>query len=626
MSDVFISYKSEDRRRIQPLVRCLQSDGYSVWWDEQIGTGNVWREEIERELDAAACVVVVWSKHSVGREGAFVREEASRAQHRRVYLPVLIDSVSPPLGFGEMQATSLVGWKGNSSDHRYLAVRSGVQRLLPSEHAPGAALSSRKDRRTFLIGGGVAAAVVVSAGAWEFLKASASAPSRSIAVLPFANLSGDPSEAYFSDGIAEELRNDLSRIGGLRVVARTSCEAVRNDAATVAAKKLEVGTILTGSVRRSPELIRVSAQLVDGSNGLERWAQTYDRPMGDLLTIQTDIAQRVAEALSIQLGTEVQLTLGGSRNPAAQDLLLKAKAEWNNPSGDGHRAISYLDGAIALDPNYAQAYAERAIYALDLSGSYASGAADWQNASVRALQDGQRAIAIAPSYSLAHVALSHCHWNSFETAAAVKESELACRLPGAGIDALVMYAGQLLPLGRFAERDGIYQRELGLDPLNAKVLEDEVVGLFYEGQFARAVTSASALLQKDPKDDGTRKFLGYAEIMLGQNEAAEAAFKSIDPADWHEQMGLALIAARTGNRAKGLSLFDKFTAKAPDTYYYQSAQLNAQLGDRDAAFASLDRCLQVRDPGVLWCKVDPFLAPLRGDARLTVLTTRLGLT
>jgi tetratricopeptide (TPR) repeat protein len=189
-----------------------------------------------------------------------------------------------------------------------------------------------------------------------------------------------------------------------------------------------------------------------------------------------------------------------------------------------------------------------------------------------------------------------------------------------------MYAGQLLPLGRFAERDAIYQRELGLDPLNAQVLEDEVVGLFYEGQFARAVTSASALLQKDPKDDGTRKFLGYTEIMLGQNEAAEAAFKSIDSADWHQQMGLALIAARTGDSANAMSLFDKFTAKAPDTYYYQSAQLNAQLGDRDAAFASLDRGLQVKDPGVLWCKVDPFLAPLRGDVRFTALTTRLGLT
>lgn len=201
MSDVFISYKSEDRRCIQSLLRCLQSDGYSVWWDEQIGTGDVWREKIERELDDAVCVIVVWSKYSVRREGAFVREEASRAPHRGVYLPVLIDSVSPPLGFGEMQATSLVGWKGNSSDHRYLAVRSGLQRLLPSGHVREPTPSSRKDRRSVLIGGGVAAAVVASAGAWEFLRASASAPSRSIAVLPFENLSGDPSQTYFSDGI-----------------------------------------------------------------------------------------------------------------------------------------------------------------------------------------------------------------------------------------------------------------------------------------------------------------------------------------------------------------------------------------------------------------------------------------
>jgi serine/threonine-protein kinase len=626
MSDVFISYKSEDRRRIQPLVRCLQSDGYSVWWDEQIGTGDVWREKIERELDDAGCVIVVWSKHSVGREGAFVREEASRAQHRGVYLPVLIDSVSPPLGFGEMQATSLVGWKGNSSDHRYLAVRSGLQRLLPSGHVREPTPSSRKDRRSVLIGGGVAAAVVASAGAWEFLRASASAPSRSIAVLPFENLSGDPSQAYFSDGIAEELRNDLSRIGGLRVVARTSCDAVRNDAATIAAKKLDVGTILTGSVRRSPELIRVSAQLVDGSNGLERWSQTYDRPMGDLLTIQTDIAQRVAEALSIQLGTRVQLTLGGTRNPSAQDLLLKAKAEWNSDNGDAHRAISYLDAAIALDPNYAQAYAERANDALDLAGSYASSAADWQNASIHALQDAHRAIAIAPRYALGHVALSHCYWNSFETALALKESELACNLPGDAFDALAFYASQLLCMGRFSDRERIFQRALDLDPLNPAVLQDWVAGQYFEGRYAAAVTRATTVLNKNPGDGGTRKYLGYAQIMLAQPTAATATFTRIDPTDWHHLMGLALIAAHSGDRTAAMGLFNKFAAKSPDTFYYQSAEINAQLGDRDAAFASLDRCFQVKDPGVTWCKVDPFLEPLRGDARLTALANRLGLS
>ena len=113
MSDVFISYKAEDRRRIRLLVEALQADGYSVWWDDHIGAGDDWRRTIEQQLDAARSVIVAWSKRSVGPGGRFVRDEASRAQARGVYVPVLIDAVQPPLGFGENQGTSLRGWKGD---------------------------------------------------------------------------------------------------------------------------------------------------------------------------------------------------------------------------------------------------------------------------------------------------------------------------------------------------------------------------------------------------------------------------------------------------------------------------------------------------------------------------------
>jgi len=121
MADVFVSYKAEDRRRVQPLVQALQAEGLSVWWDEHIGVGDAWRETIERQLNEAKTVVVVWSKRSVGPEGGFVREEATRAQKRGVYVPVLIDAVMPPLGFGESQATSLKNWHGNRSDPHYRA-------------------------------------------------------------------------------------------------------------------------------------------------------------------------------------------------------------------------------------------------------------------------------------------------------------------------------------------------------------------------------------------------------------------------------------------------------------------------------------------------------------------------
>ena len=116
MADIFVSYTAEDRRRIKPLVEALQAEGFSVWWDEQIGGGAAWRPTNEDELNTAGCVIVVWSKRSVGPEGTFVQDEATRAQQRHVYIPVLIDKVHLPLGFGETQALPLTGWHGNRSD------------------------------------------------------------------------------------------------------------------------------------------------------------------------------------------------------------------------------------------------------------------------------------------------------------------------------------------------------------------------------------------------------------------------------------------------------------------------------------------------------------------------------
>lgn len=129
MADVFVSYKAEDRRRIKPLVAALEADGFSVWWDQQIEGGAAWRRAIEAELSTAKSVIVAWSKLAVGDQGSFVQDEATRAQQRGVYVPVKIDKVSLPLGFGEVQALPLIGWKGNPSDARYKAVLSAVQKV-----------------------------------------------------------------------------------------------------------------------------------------------------------------------------------------------------------------------------------------------------------------------------------------------------------------------------------------------------------------------------------------------------------------------------------------------------------------------------------------------------------------
>ena len=628
MADVFISYKAEDRRRVQPLVAALEADGLSVWWDTHIDAAAAWRETIEAELNAASCVIVIWSAKSVGPQGSFVRDEASRAMERGTYLPVKIEDCRPPLGFGETQAVSLKGWKGKRTDQHYQALLTAtyavMNRTAPS---PSSAPVSTPwlSRRTILASGGVVAVAALGAGGWAWL-GRRNGDDKSIAVLPFENLSGDPAQSYFSDGIAEELRSDLSRVPGLRVVARTSCEAVRNDVATVAARKLGVTTILTGSVRRSPDQVRVSTQLVDGNDGLERWSETYDRPPGDVLTIQTEIAQEVANALRLQFGPGTGVALGGTRNPQAQDLFLKASALGNRDTPEDVRsAIDLFDAAIALDPNYAQAYAFNSVTILWYNATFTDSAAQLLKAEAKAFDYARRAILIAPGYPGGHVALGNYHSIRLQFDQALTEYERASRLPGAPFESLTGYAGILLSKGRFRERDLVFQRAASIDPLNPDISSDVVRGLFLESRFNDAAEAAASRLRRLPKDRDLVTFLGYTQIMLGQTDAAVASFKSLDPTDWHQLEGLALAAARSGNRAEALASLAKFEQQHPSGSFYQFAQVQAQLGEGDAAFASLNMALGETDPGLQIVKIDPFLLPLHGDPRFAALINKLGL-
>jgi len=470
MSDVFVSYKAEDRARVRPLVEALEADGLSVWWDAHIGGGDEWRETIARNLDDARCVIVVWSKRSIGPDGHFVRDEAARALRRHAYLPVRIDKVEPPLGFGETQAISLSGWKGNRSDPRYLSVLTGLQSMIGRDSIPHDARARRgMDRRT-LVGGAAALAAATAAGGWFLLKPG-EAKANSIAVLPFANLSGDPAQAYFSDGLAEELRNALSRIGGLKVVARTSSEMVRDADAKTAAQKLAVANVLTGSVRRSPSMIRVNAQLVEGDSGLERWSQSFDRPAGDVLVLQTDIAENVAQALSIELASadKAALSVGGTSNAEAQDLVLQAEQTRRDDSETSFRnSLSLVDQAIAIDPNYAEAHARKAFLLTYLASVHALSAEQARREGALALQSARRAIAIAPRLPAAHAALANIFRDQLQMGAALQESKRALALRGTDALTLNNYALLLSQSGQ-GERMSSASKRVSLEPFGVYI-------------------------------------------------------------------------------------------------------------------------------------------------------------
>ena len=629
MADVFISYKAEDRRRIQPLVQALQADGYSVWWDEHIGTGDEWRQTIEKQLDTAKCVIVAWSKRSAGPDGRFVRDEASRAQRRGIYVPVLLDAVDPPLGFGESQAASLRGWHGNRSDSGYKAVASAVQRIAGSgsEEAIHTVAQPGVSRRAVVAGGAAATVAVAGVGGWALLKpSSAEAASDSIAVLPFANLSGDPSQAYFSDGIAEELRSALARLAGLRVVGRTSSEAVRDEDAETAAKKLGVVNILTGSVRKSPAVVRVGAQLIDGRNGMERWSESYDRAPGDAIKIQTDIAENVAQALSIALGASAgsALTVGGTSNAEAHNLVLQAdEAMDRQTKEDSDRAIELVTEALRLDPKYADAYARKATYLIRRGNGYANGRDELARYRAAAAPLARKALSLAPKSARAHGAMATIYQNQFNIGAAWSEIQLARQLAPSDAVTLSRYSYFVSRLGNQAESLRSADKVLELEPLDPDSYANRVGALLDARRFDDALAFAEETKRKTPDLFDDPLLLGLCLLLLGKFVQARLQFEMAGPDKWERLTGEAIILARTGDGAGVERKVARMQQVFGDAASYQYAEIFAQAGDKERALSALEAAWAVRDAGLINIQVDPLLDPIRNEPRFEAIVKRM---
>lgn len=628
MTDVFLSYKAEDRPRLQPLVAALQADGVSVWWDAHIGGGDDWRDAIQQNLDSAKCVIVAWSKRSVAPEGKFVRDEASRAQRRGVYLPIRIDDVELPLGFGEVQALPLTGWKGSHSDPRYQALLNAISSVTSGErsiaHAPLAA--PRVSRRAALAGGGVIALGAAGVGGWWLFGPGSSAEA-SVAVMPFANLSGDPAQAYFADGIAEELRGALGRISGLTVIGRTSSEKMREADATEAARKLNVANVLTGSVRRAPGLLRVSAQLVDGSNGVERWSESYDRPEGNALQIQTGIAEAVAGALSIRLGAadKAALALGGTKVANAHELYLKAVAA-RVPASEAalRRAIALTDSAIAADAKYAEAHALRARLLANLAGSFQTSAAEGAAGIAEAVTVARHAISLAPKLWEGHAVLGAILSFQLDFAGSLDAYAQARALGADEPGFMRSFSYNLAKLGRSSESVPLATRAVALDPLNPIMYLAQQMSLFYARRYDEAIVAGGRTLALAPGLEEALSGNGWCMSLQGKPREALAEYAKIEDADaWQRLTGEAIAHAQLGDRPASDKAVARLVELNGDTVHFQVADIRAQRGEADQAFAALDAALTARDPGLSSLPADPFLDPVRGDPRFQALVRQL---
>ena len=464
----------------------------------------------------------------------------------------------------------------------------------------------------------------------EAADAAFNPPPHSIAVLPFVNISSDKQQEYFSDGLTEELLNSLSRINELQVAARTSSFSFQGehpDIATVA-HKLNVGAVLEGSVRRSADTVRISAQLVNAVTGFHIWSQTYDRNLGDVLKLQSEIATAVAEALKVSLLGDVsaKIELGGTRNPAAFDAYLRATKIYqgglSNPK-DVEAAIARYTEAIRLDPGYALAYSSRSIAVFYYGVNFATTMSAIRAAIDKARADAHKAINLAPNLSEGHLALAIAYQALLEFQRATEEFERAMALGPGTARTLRNYGGFAVDMGRNDFGLTLLRRALVLDPLN--VLAQQALGdaLPYLHRYPEAIAAynhAEALDSNTPNSFSHN--IGWAYYLLGDFESARASCEKRPEYDGN-QLCLAVIYDKLGRHADAEAMLAKVRTSDGDSFPLGYSMVYAQWGKTARALDWLETALRLRDPRLMSLKTEPLLDPLRKEPRFQAIENAL---
>ncbi|MBS0477827.1 MAG: TIR domain-containing protein [Proteobacteria bacterium] len=630
MSDIFLSYVREDKARVAPLVARLRFAELDVWWDDDILPDQPWEATIEQALADADTVVVCWSRASVASEN--VRAEARWAKGQGKLIQVFIDRCDPPLFFGERQGIDLA----RTADYRddpaierlitRLRERTGATNAAPVAAGAAIPVRSRFSRRAMIAGAGSIAITAASTGGWLWWRGRhLVVHDASIAVMPFANLSGDPAQSYFSDGISEELRTALGNLPRVRVIGRTSSEKLRDDDAVDVAKKLNVSNVLTGSLRRSPTLIRVSAQLIDGATGVQLWSNSYDRAPGDALSIQTGIARDVAQSLRITLAANAAaITAGGTASANAHDLYLKARAMFASRAtgADLHEVVTLADSAIVLDPRYADAHLLRALALANIAGGFDTDAAASQADYVRAADAARRAIALAPDLAAGYATLGAILADQLHIRDAAAQYQ---RAAGLGQDGRFLESYSRF-LGRLGDADAAIDlagKAVALDPLDPLAIVNRAEILLLARRFEAAAAAAHDTIIMAPDNLDAHLILALSQLFLGHKREAGAALVAMPADNVYVIWTKLIVAARAGETAEADRLQRQLEQAGGDAANYQYAMAFAQRGKIDKAFAALDRGWAERDPGLFDLRASPLADPLRGDPRFATLIAKL---
>jgi serine/threonine-protein kinase len=455
----------------------------------------------------------------------------------------------------------------------------------------------------------------------------AAEPPSSIAVLPFVDMSQDKDQEYFSDGLSEQLLNELAQLPGLHVAGRTSSFYFkgRNEDLRVIGRRLNVATVLEGSVAKSGNTLRVTAQLINAADGYHLWSHTYDREFKDVFALQDEIAGAVVDALKLKLLPGQAPTSGRRVDPRAYDQFLVGRKLAHEQSLAGWtKAVAAYRKALAIDPGYAAAQAALAdiLYETSYFSSDAATVIARQDEARRVLEGALR---LDPSLADAYRVRSRIRSETlFEVADAIADIRRGLALNPNDPDILGQAARLFTVTGNFRDAQAVVERGLAIDPLSTDALLARAELRLALGQWAGSREDYQRILDIAP--DSTYAMSGLVQAWLcdGQPRAAAAAIRG--PADNARTLYARALAEYTlGHRAAADQALAEMSRRYAAGWAYQIAVVHAWRGDVDAAMAWLERGFEQRDGGLLRMDTEPMLANVRKDPRYPALRKKVGL-
>ena len=677
-ADVFISYASQDAAVANAVVAALEQQGIRCWIaPRDVTPGALYAGEIVHAIDSAKAIVLILSQDAA--TSPHILREIERATSKRHPVVTLrLDQAPLPAEFEYFLNTSQ--WLDASSgepSRAFPKLVEAVRRVLTGASAAGlantvAAKDSPKltprfngqNRVTTVVAAVLVVALIsfavdrfwLSKHTEESAQKVAATPTaiatpatpltvaapvfapppHSVAVLPFTNLSGDSKQDYFSDGMSEELINALSHIDTLEVAARTSSFSFKNqnvDIGTIA-RKLNVAAILEGSIRRSGNTVRISAQLIDAVNGFHMWSEDFDRNLKDVLALQTDIARAVAQQLQIKLvgDEEERIEVGGTSNPDAYVAYLHGMhlhtAKEENKGDRDRAALAAFDRAIALDANYAAAYAWRS----DMLVNLLAYSPDSQFLEIRdqARIAAERSIALAPTLAVAHASLGFVRAFGYRDmvggAAEIERAQVLA--PGdARVQANVAWLEMVL--GHGDQAVAAARRAVRLDALNYHRHSDLVRVLYFARRFSEALTAAQKAKALYPEGREIENYTALSYLALGKPDMARQLCESPEtPLDEDERLWILSLAYRAlGETRQAENELAKLMAlpdKSDSAYNYAIAY--AQAGNTALALQWLGKVESRHDwTSLLALRSDWMLDPIRNEPEFKAILSRMNL-